>query len=395
MQLQIANTLTQIDGIPTTFTQVAGTAGLGSIQVKNVAGFTNGWAIQKGQTGEETAEILNLNPSSGVTNQYLTFGTSAANTAGTVLFNFNNDTPIYQIHYDQIIIYRSTTGTAGNFSSIGVTNITPDNQYTNYNDSAGASTYAYYVQYYNSVSGDLSGTSSVFVPGGPTYYSLQKMRQRVKDKLYSAGYIREDAIYTDWINEWLEQMQNEALKVNQAYMLGSQTIAYGTNGYGTVTNADFKQPFKLEITTDGLHYTPSHEIPLQQFSEQDWFPGWDYQHSWRGETVFEILPHGSGGTVNLTYGQRFTPLVNDSDELPQTLKAYTTGCIEYCLAVAYGLDNKDTETQLHQQNFMQSKQDFITQITPRDQTGPHSIQIVDSISGIQDDVNLSEEYFSW
>lgn len=392
MILSIANNLTTLDGVQQTYLGSTVIAGNTSSLVRNPAGFNTNWMIQFGQTGEENAEIL---PLSSVSGTVMNYGTSASNPGGTFLYPHALDTPLYQIHYDQIVINRSTTGSTGVFSPIGTTNITPDNQYTNYNDANGASGYAYYVQYYNSVNGDLSGSSSIFIPGGPSFYSLQKIRQRVKDKLYSAGYIREDSIYTDWINEWYEQMTNAAIKVNQAYMLGSVSIPFGTNGYGTVTATDFKQPFKLEITTDGTTYIPSHSIPLQEFSELDSVHQWDWQHSWRGELLFELLPHGQIGTALLTYGQRFAPLVNDSDQLTNTLTSYTTSCVEYCLAVAYGLDQKDADYQLHQQNYMQSKQDFIDEVTPRDQTGPQMIQIIDSISGMEEDVVLGEEFYSW
>lgn len=386
MLLSIPNNLTQIDQIQQTNLASNVVVGAGSVGVKNVAGFVNGWAIQIGQTGEETAEILNLATSNGVINQELTFGTSLANTAGTLLFNHNNDAPVYQIHYDSIVVSRSTTGSTGTFSSIGTTSITPDSQYTNYNDSAGAATYAYCVQYYNSVTGDLSGSSSIFTPGGPTYYSLQKLRQRVKDKLYSPGYIRDDSIYTDWINEWYEIMQNAAVKVNENYMLGSQTFGFGTNGLGTITDSSYKQLVKLEVSWDGQNFFPSTQQDFSDFSDSDYFDMYNPRHAWRGETVFEVLPHFSAGTVNAYYATRFTPLINDSDQLTQTLMAYTTSCIEYCQSVAYGLDGKDAESQQHFQMFTSMKADFVAEVTPRDVSSVKMINVIDNPSAIQEDL---------
>lgn len=389
MLISIANNLTQINQIQQTYLQSNVVSGAGSVSVKNIAGFVNGWAVQIGQTGEETAEIINLNLLNGVTNQEFTFGTSLANTAGTLLFNHNNDAPIYQVHYDSIVVNRSTSGSAGTFSPIGTIPITPDSQYTNYDDSAGAQTYAYYTQYYNSLTGDLSGSSSIFVPGGPTFYSLQKLRQRVKDKLYSAGYIRDDSLYTDWVNEWYELMSNAAIKVNQDYLLGTNQYTFGTNGLGTVTDPYFKpNVVKVEVTWDGVNYLQSSKLAVREYTEQDYldFPISEPQHAWIGETVFEILPHSQGGTAKLTYPQRFVPLVNDTDEITQTLKAYTTSCVEYCQSVAYGLDGKDAESQQHYQQFMQGKQDFIAEITPRDETGAQLIDIVQGLSGMQEDV---------
>ena len=46
---------------------------------------------------------------------------------------------------------------------------------------------------------------------------------------------------------------------------------------------------------------------------------------------------------------RYTPLANDTDELPQLMKGYTTSFIEYCLYKAYSLDQKDDTGDKHYQ----------------------------------------------
>ena len=390
MIINVANDITKQQGIQQSYVASDVSAGGTGVPTKNVAGFTNQWAIQFGQTGEETAEIMIISGApSGTTTNY---GTSPSHPGGTLLFSHAQDTPMYQIHYDQIIVNRSTAGTAGPFSALATVSITPDSPYTSYNDASGAATYAYYTQFYNSVSGDTSGSSSIFIPGGPTFYSFHKLKQRVKDKLTSAGFIRNDDIIGDWINEWYEQMVNTALKVNQNYMLGTAAYSFGTAGYGTVTAVDFKQPQKFEVSYDaGVTWTPSPEIPYQQFSNLDIFTALNPNHSWLGETVFQVLPPSAGGSVRLTYGQRFTPLVNDADELTQTLKGYTTSCVEYCLAVAYGLDQKDQDYQLHMQNHLQGKQDFISEITPRDQSGPKTINLIEGLSGMNEDIEISPD----
>lgn len=304
---------------------------------------------------------------------------------------------MYQVHYDQFILYRSITGTVGggSFASIATTSITPDNQYTQYNDTTGSASYAYYVQYYNSVNGDLSGSSSIFIPGGPTFYSLQSIRQRAKEKLYSANYIREDGILNNWINECYELLVNSAIKVNQGYMIGTNQYGFGTNGYATITDSSFKQAVKIEITYDGVTYIPSTEVAVHNFTESDYFNAYSPRHSWIGETVFEVLPHNSAGSAKVTYAQRFTPLVNDSDELTQTLKAYTTAFVEYVLSVAYGLDQKDIQQQEHFQKFVAYQNEFVAGIIPRDVTGPKTIDMTESISGMADDLEADMGDYIW
>src|SRR5258708_40119327 len=274
MIINLANTLTTTPGIPVTYFSSAGTAGGTQAFVKNPEGFTNQWAVQVGQTGEEVAEIM--------------------------------------------VISGAPSGTTGPFTALATVSIQPSGTATQYNDQTGVSTYAYYIQYYNSVSGDASGSSSIFTPGGPTIYSLQKLRQRIKDKLFSAGYIRDDSLIADWINEAYELMSNAAIKVNQNYMLGTAAYAFGTSGLGTITDSTYKQPVKVEVTYDGVTYVPSTKAEVREFSETDYFSIDRPRHAWIGETVFEILPHNQAGTAKITFSQRFTPLVNDSDELTQT-----------------------------------------------------------------------------
>ncbi len=381
--------MTKQQGIPLTYVASAINAGGTSTPAKNIAGFTASWAAQFGQTGEAISEIMLISGSPAGT--VLNLGTSPSHPAGTLLFGHAQDTPIYQIHYDQIVFYRSTTGTAGPFAALATVNIQSDNLYTQYDDTTGAASYAYYAQYYNSVTTDLSGSSSIFIPGGPTFYSLQAIRQRTKDKLFSAGYIRNDSVVTDWLNEFVEEMSNAAIKVNQGYMLGTAAYGFGTAGLGTITDSYFKMLVKCEVTYDnGVTYIPAKEIPAFEYSETDYFSINAPRYSWLGENVFEILPHQQAGSVKMTYASRFTPLVNDTDELPQHLKAYTTAATEYCLSVAYGLDQKDAESQQHFQQYMQGQTKFIAEITPRDLTGPKLIALGESISGLED--STAEEY---
>jgi hypothetical protein len=390
--INLANQLTQSQGIQQTYTAGTVTPGGTFAPIKNSDGLQPNWALQIGQTGEETAEIMIGASTSG---SVVNFGTSPSHPAGTLLFGHNQDTPIYQIHYDQLVLNRSTTGTIGPFSPIATVSLQPDSQYTQYNDASGAAGYAYFGQYYNSVNGDLSGSSAIFLPGGPTFWSLQKIRSRTKDKLYSAGYIRDDTIITDWINEWLEQLVNSAIKVNQGYMLGTAQYGFGTAGLGTITDPYFKQAVKLEVTWDGVTYIPSTKIEVRAFTESDYFNMNAPRHAWLGETAFEILPHTQAGTVKMTYAQRFVPLTNDTDELPQTLKGYTTSFTEYCLGVAYGLDQKDAESQQHYQLAMGGKADFIQECTPRDETGAESIDIVEGISGMEEDITQTISDTVW
>ncbi len=359
--------------------------GAGTIPVKNINAFSANHAIQIGKTGEEQTEIILLNSSAPS-------GTSIVS-SGTTRFNHPLDTPIFDINFNQIIFKRSTIGTAGTAAAFATVNITPDSQYTQYNDTTGASTYAYKTQYNNSASGEQSSNSAWFIPGGPSFYSLAKLRQRSKDNLFSAGYIKYDSVIDDWINEWYVDWTNAAIKVNQGYSQGTVAYSFGTAGYGTITAADFKQPKKVEISYDGGNsWTQSKEITIQSFSDSDIYTSVYPCHYWYSDNVIGIRPASTGGSVKLTYGKIPSLLTADSDELPLSLRAYTVGCMHWVLYRAYDNDQKSEYAEPHYQKYLVDKGIFIGEITPRDMTGPKTIQFDETLSGRADDYDL--EYFA-
>lgn len=385
MIISIENNL---DKLPETLNTVLSqnvSAGGTILPVKNLSGINIQWSQQIGRTGEELTEIVNpLTISNG----------TALYNAGTTKFDHPLETPVYQIHYDSIIVSRSTTGTTGTNTAIATVSITPDSIYTQYDDATGVGTYAYKTQYYNSVSGDLSNESDWFVPSSnPTYYSLQKVRQRVKDALYNADYIKSDDVLTDWINEWCEQMNNAAVKANKGYSIGTASYSFGTAGYGTITDSLFKQATKVEITYDGISYTNSYELPMNQYSESDTFSAIRPRHSWAGDSIFRILPFGQAGTARFSYGKLNTPLENDSDELPVVLRSYTTCCVNYALFRAYANDTKPEIASQYFNLFKDGKNDFINEITPRDQSGYKTIEYVEGLSGMNEDVSITSDWF--
>lgn len=381
MILSVDNNLDRLLSTLSSHTAANLSAGGTAIPVKNLNSFTAQYAVQIGKTGEEQSEIQIITTPSG---------TILPLNSGTLVYDHPLDTPVFQIHYDKIIFNRSTSGTAGTATALATVSITPDSLYTEYNDASGAATYAYITQYYNSVSGDLSSESDWFTPSGPSFYSLQKLRDRIKGRLPSSEFIRQDSDIDDWINEWLEELNTAAVKVNKDYLLGTTSIAFGTAGLGTITASDFMYARKVEVTYDGgVSYTNSHNIPVNEYSETDTFSSLDPRHSWQGDTVVRVLPAGDGGTVRITYSKGEAVLVDDTDELPYPMRRYTRSFINYGLYAAKDLDQK-AEAEKDYQKALKIKSDFINEITPRDQTGPQTINFTETLSGFQEDDLLGD-----
>lgn len=380
MILQVQNNLDSLTTTQSSYTSSNLSSGGTAIPVKNINAFEAQYAVQVGKTGEEQTEVVLLGTATPS-------GTSLF-LSGTLRFDHPQDTPVYNIHFDKIVFKRSTSGTAGTATPLsgGTVSITPDSLYTELSDPSGASSYAYKTQFYNSVTFDISSESDWFIPGGPTFYSRQSLRNRVRDALYTSDYITQDDTINNWINEFLEEMNTAAVKVNKDYLMGTTSVAFGTSGLGTITAEDFMYARKIEVTYDGVNYGTSSMVPVNEFDDRTIYTGVYPRHSWMGDMVLQFLPKNASGTARIMYSKGEALLSNDSDELPHPMRRYTRGFIEYGLYRAYGKDQKTDQEMSHYNIAQKIKSDFINEISPRDNTGPHFIKTTDSLSA-------SEDYF--
>ncbi len=216
---------------------------------------------------------------------------------------------------------------------------------------------------------------------GFSFYSLASIRGRIKEKLWNSGYIKDDRTYDNWINEWKDEMSNAVVMVNQDYSLGTVDVAFGTNGYGTITTGDFSQVRRFEVTTDGNSYYLSTKMRTNEYSPNQTFSSAQPYHNWLGDTVFQIHPSDSAGTARITFYRFGTTLVNDTDELPQVMRSWTKSFVDYGLSNALAKDGKVAEAKLKLEEALAVKNTFVANIVPHDQTGPTFISLTEPISG--------------
>lgn len=363
---------TQQVNVPKTFLTNLEVAGTNVLRWKNPSGFSASWAIQVGDTGEQQSEVVLL----GASTPAGTAGTLTANT----LYEHPSDTPIYAIKYDQVVFERSTSGTAGTATPIGTVTYQADQPFTQYDDTTGASTYAYRTRYRNSALGVQTSQSDWITPTGFTFYSLASMRKRIKDKLWNADFIKDDQTIDNWINEYKDDMSNAVISVNQDYALGTVDVSFGTNGLGTITTTDFTQVRRFETTYDGNSFYLSTKLRTNVYMPTETFSTMYPRHNWVGDNVFMVHPSDTAGTARLTFYRFGTTLVNDTDELPLPMRSYTKGFVQYGLAQALSKDGKTVESQKATLESMAVKAEFVSNIMPRDQSGPETIQLTDVIS---------------
>ena len=351
-------------------------AAVTSIAVKNTTAMIDSWAIQVGETGEEQTEVL-----IGTVTNVGTLGCTATD------FEHPADTPVYFIKYNQVVFERSTTGTGGTATPMtsGTIEYQPDSwdsklsqSFTQFDDTSGSVSYAYRTYFRSSALAVNSTESDWITPSGFTFYSLAKLRERIKNKVWNSSFLT-DTMIDEWVNECKETMRREAIEVNEDYSLGTANVAFGTAGLGTVTASDFRgniQRFWVQ-RSDGTEEATKMDIndffPDQSFAESD--PHFAMQ----GDSVFIVKPESSGGTAQIVYPTLETPMDSDTDEIPVYLRDHTKVFVDYSLIQAQYKDGKIGLTEkISLENALKSS--FKSNISPRNRTGPSKIDIVSPVT---------------
>lgn len=268
----------------------------------------------------------------------------------------------------------------------GTVTIQPDQEFTQFDDTTAQSGYAYKASFYNSATTEETADSDWLATTGYSFYSRAKLRERIKEKLYDPGFIKNDETINNWINEWLETMNNAAVHVNQDWSMGTVNVAFGTAGLGTVTSTDFKDLRKVDITYDGNNYYTAQRISQTDFTPMQRFIASYPCYYPFGNNVFGFKPSDSAGTARLSYYTLSTSLDSDGDELPLPMRGYTKSFVDYGLSQALQVDGKPVEAKEKLRIAENALSRFLSDITPRNNSGPQFIKITDDITGEGQDV---------
>lgn len=362
------------EGAPKTrlsFTEVSGT---NVLRWENPNAFDASWAIQVGEVGEEQTEVVLL----GTATPSGTAGTLTANT----LYEHPADTPLYGIKYNQVVFLKSTTGTGGTATAItgGTKTYQADHLYTFYDDTTGTSTDAFRVQFRNSVLDIVTTVSDWLTTSGFSFYSLAKIRERVKAKLWNAEFL-DDTTIDDWINEWREELANSVVNVNEDYALGTVNVGFGTDGLGTITTADFSQIRRVWVTYNGVDRYQSTKANINDFMPNQIFNTVHPYHAFQGDNIIKVMPSDTSGTAELIFYRFGTTLVNDTDELPVSMRSYSRSFVDYVVAQALYKDQKDSSADRKMAVLNAQKDEFVSNLGGRDKSGPTYIDIVEPTEG--------------
>ena len=367
--IQVRNLLHE--DVPKSRLTNAEVAGTTVIRVENSTAMTDGWALQLGEVGGENTEVvLGTAPNVGTIN------------VTTTDFAHPADTPIYFIKYNQVVFERSTAGTTGTATAMtnGTIEYQANDLVTIFDDTSGSSTYGYRTLFRNSTLAINSTESDWTTFAGPSFYSLTKIRERAKNKLWNASWLT-DEIVDQWINECKDLMVNKVIQVNEDYALGTVNVGFGTDGLGTVTTADFSQLRRVWVTYNGVDKFLSTKMSVNDFLPTQYFSSAHPYHFFRGDDIVGIKPADSSGTAELVFYRFGTTMVNDTDELPLPMRSYTNIFTDYAYAQALGKDEKFQQKNDHMAVIGGLIADFVSSLGARDKTGPTMIDIVESVTG--------------
>ncbi|MBU1092538.1 hypothetical protein KJ836_02635 [Patescibacteria group bacterium] len=348
----------------------AGTA----LTVKNISGFTDGWYAQVGENGGEKTEIkaISAAPSGSIVPVL------------ALTYTHPVDTPVYSIKYDQIVFKVSTAGTAGTAVAItdGTVSITPDWQFTQFDHTSGSASYAYKTCYRDSAAGAVSPDSGWLTSGGYSQYTLAHMRNRVKGKLSNNNI--PDSDLDAWLNEWLENMNNAVVSVNEDYALGTATVTFsGTAQEGTITDADFKYVRKVEYS-EGSDTGIATKMEWADVEPTDLYLSSSPFYYMKDEKTIGRQPHTQSGTASITYYKLLDRLQDDTDELPIPLRGYTNSFVRWAQGQALRRQENYSDASQMEISALNDLERFKQEISPRNKSGPEYINIVNAFQEVED-----------
>jgi len=296
-----------------------------SATVENNNGFAADTYALYGALGQELSEIVILTSVTG--------NTTIGHTTGPV-FGHPKRTPIAEMRYNQVLIYRSTTED-GTYSLITTTDISPDESCTYYEDVSGTSSSWYKVKYYNEAT---TGTSAYSSAVQGTGYSTDSLRALTDEVLSDFGDPLATEISRAQVRRWLRagarRLASKLITVVPDYgrQYTTQALTASTATYDLPTR--FLSFIRVDVNFSGS--TSANASKVEKFeSESKGYPDTTYQTSdprifFRGDQFgIKPTPTSSSGYAFLWYWDYPAVMTNETDT-----HGLPFGANEYLIAYA-------------------------------------------------------------
>lgn len=294
----------ELDGQETRLSQDVAASATTSTVENNKSFATNDYVVF-GNLNEEKTEIVLLTSTSG--------NTTLGHTTGPI-FPHAARTSVSQIRYNQVKIYSSTSED-GTYSLVDTVDLTLDQKYTVYNDSAGTSTTWYKVKYYNATTTSLSSYS---VPVQGTGYTDDSLRSMADEVLEDFGDpdgkdLKRDQVY-NYLRGGVRNIVTPLMTYYPDYFRAYTTQALTSSTFDVPSR--FMGLIRMDINYTGTD--PSDASKAIFKGEEFGFPNTTYSEtnpivSMRGNQ-FVIRPSATTGMAFIWYWRYPEVMTEDDDE---------------------------------------------------------------------------------
>ena len=359
-------------GNPITSLSADYAAGVKTLLVKNTAQFqTTKFAVLE-NLGFEQAELGTIDTITAPQTLVLDANTS---------FPHNADCKVTMFDYNQIKVYKSTTGVNGTYNFVSAINIDVSEDFTTYEDIGASASYYYKYSYYNSVTQAETVMSDPISATGFVFYALKTLVDRVLSLFGDAQsqFVGRDEV-TDYLNEIYELAQHELAIATRR--LGMETYQFTTvaNQQAYALPADFLMEKAVRASQNNGQTFPYNCQMLTVDSLGTYFETNNlYGYSIVNNTIqLDPIPTNSSDVIQIYYIPMPTSLVYQTDTLASPFQNRTALFVRYALAMCYLKDKKWDEYKDLRDTATTQLADFVSYIKKLGNLHPTSVQIVNS-----------------
>jgi hypothetical protein len=303
-------------------------SGSTTLNVENTSGLSANDLILLEKLGQEKAEIVTVT----------TIVNKTTLTCSSTSFAHSAGTKIYKIDFNQIKIYRSTTGINGTYTLYQTIPISVDQDITEFVDNSGSTTTYYKFSFFNSVTANETDLSDPISSGGFVFHSLGTMVDRV---LSLFGDTREEFISFDEVKDWINEFLLEAYSIlsvhTKRFNISTTTITlYPTTDTYTLPS-DFLVEKAVKLSRDSGSTFPT-PVPMQSLDSQ----GSVFQDNviytyliYNNNLVLDRKPYGSNEILKIWYISQPTSLNSPTDTLSSPFQNHSHLFVRYALALCY------------------------------------------------------------
>jgi len=235
-------------------------------------------------------------------------------------FPHPSNTPVYNLEYNRIRVYRSSTET-GSYTLVGTYGITPEQPHTVIEDPDGNTSSWYRISYYHSLTANESGSSDPMQASGPKRGSVRTLINRVRKYtgVTDPELITDEEII-DMFNECLDEIQDRKgfPKSEGSY---TETSDHTATSYPFPN--DCLEVRSLRLTSGTVYYYPIYK-EYNEFKLLDGQAGQTtnipmYYTIWNEEVIFSPNFVDDTITIDWKYISSIPTLDTDND-VPQIKK---------------------------------------------------------------------------